>query len=101
MRAEPKYTPPQDLADFLAAGSPPVYVGFGSIVLQDSNRITETVKAACKAAGVRVIISRGWSKLGGDSPNTNDVFYLGDCPHGEPSLKPQGGRPIVRQDERS
>ncbi|TDZ28591.1 Sterol 3-beta-glucosyltransferase UGT80B1 [Colletotrichum spinosum] len=29
----------------------------------------------------RVIISRGWSKLGCGSPNTDDVFYLGDCPY--------------------
>ncbi|KAM6525894.1 hypothetical protein FALCPG4_011426 [Fusarium falciforme] len=81
MRAEPPYSPPPDLAAFLSAGPPPIYVGFGSIVLDNSTEITENILAACRMAGVRVIISRGWSKLGGDSPNTKEVFYLGDCPH--------------------
>lgn len=83
MREQPSYTPPEDLASFLSSGPVPVYVGFGSIVLEDAKETTEAIRQACKIAGVRVIISRGWSKLGGDDPNTDDVFFLGDCPHGE------------------
>jgi sterol 3beta-glucosyltransferase len=40
------------------------------------------IKEACRRLNVRVIISRGWSKLGGGEPNSADVFYLDDCPHG-------------------
>jgi UDP:flavonoid glycosyltransferase YjiC (YdhE family) len=37
------------------------------------------VVEAVQKTGVRAIISRGWSKLGGiEHPN---VLYLGDCPH--------------------
>jgi sterol 3beta-glucosyltransferase len=82
MRDEPAFTPPEDLARFLHAGPPPLYIGFGSIVLEDAKRMTEVIVQACKMASVRVIISRGWSKLGGEDPSTDDVFYLGDCPHG-------------------
>lgn len=82
MRDEPAFQPPEDLANFLALGPPPIYVGFGSIVIQDPKAYTEIILESCRRAGVRVIISRGWSKLGGNSPNTDDVFYLGDCPHG-------------------
>jgi len=81
LRDEPSYDPPADLAQFLAAGPAPLYVGFGSIVLEDPERLHAIILEAAQACGVRLIISRGWSKLGGDSPNTNDVFYLGDCPH--------------------
>ncbi|EJT69033.1 hypothetical protein GGTG_13430 [Gaeumannomyces tritici R3-111a-1] len=81
MRDEPAYEPPPDLARFLASGPEPVYVGFGSIVLDDPARVTRAIHEACRRLGVRVIISRGWSKLGGDDPSTDDVFYLGDCPH--------------------
>ncbi|KAJ4050970.1 hypothetical protein NW756_003883 [Fusarium oxysporum] len=81
MRDEPSYTPPQDLADFLARGPPPVYIGFGSIVIDDPTALTNIIKESCRAAGARVIISRGWSKLGGNDPSTDSVFYLGDCPH--------------------
>lgn len=83
MRDEPSYNPPDELADFLASGPEPIYVGFGSIVLEDALKMTETILEACRLAEVRVIVSQGWSKLGGDSPNTPDVLYLGDCPHGK------------------
>ncbi|KAM0269457.1 hypothetical protein ACHAQH_009709 [Verticillium albo-atrum] len=81
MRDEPAFTPPPELASFLANGPKPVYIGFGSIVLDNATEMTALLKEACRIAGVRVIISRGWSKLGGDEPNTDSVFYLGDCPH--------------------
>ncbi|GKT50517.1 sterol 3-beta-glucosyltransferase UGT80B1 [Colletotrichum spaethianum] len=81
LRDEPIYNPPSDLDTFLRAGPPPVYVGFGSIVIDDPQRLTNVILEAASRCGVRVIISRGWSKLGGDNPNTHQVFYLGDCPH--------------------
>ncbi|KAF7303776.1 Glycosyltransferase family 1 protein [Mycena indigotica] len=78
-REPPAYTPPPDLDAFLAAGPPPVYIGFGSIVIDNPQRMNDILVQAVRAAGVRAIISRGWSKLEG--PPSEDVFYLGDCPH--------------------
>lgn len=83
MREEPAYIPPQDLASFLRDGSVPVYIGFGSIILENAKNMTQVSLQACKIAGVRVIISRGWGRLGEDDPSTDNVFYLGDCSHGE------------------
>jgi UDP:flavonoid glycosyltransferase YjiC (YdhE family) len=78
-RDSPQYTPPHELDEFLRAGPPPIYIGFGSIVIDDPENMTAILLAAVKATGVRAIISRGWSKLGGEEvPN---VLYLGDCPH--------------------
>ncbi|KXJ87567.1 glycosyltransferase family 28 domain-containing protein [Microdochium bolleyi] len=81
MRDEPEYSPPADLARFLSAGPPPLYVGFGSIVLEDPERLHSVILEAARACGLRLLISRGWSKLGGDSISNADVFYLEDCPH--------------------
>ncbi|KAH6643326.1 glycosyltransferase family 28 domain-containing protein [Truncatella angustata] len=81
MRDEPQYIAPPDLKVFLATGSPPLYVGFGSIVLDDPKRLTNIILEATRICGVRVLISRGWSELGKDSCNSSDVFYLDDCPH--------------------
>ncbi|GJC78427.1 sterol 3-beta-glucosyltransferase UGT80B1 [Colletotrichum liriopes] len=81
MRDEPAYEPSADLDAFLSAGPPPVYVGFGSIVVNHPARLVGIVLEAASICGVRLLISRGWSKLGEGRPNTNDVFYLGDCPH--------------------
>ncbi|OTA99236.1 glycosyltransferase family 1 protein [Hypoxylon sp. CI-4A] len=73
------YTPPDDLAKFLNVGTPPVYIGFGSIVVGDPDGLMAMVLSAVNAAGVRAIVSKGWSKLSGEpSP---DIFYIDDCPH--------------------
>ncbi|KAL1884035.1 hypothetical protein Daus18300_000144 [Diaporthe australafricana] len=75
----PKYSPPPDLERFLAAGLPPVYIGFGSIVLDDPAKMIRTILDAVEAAGVRAIISKGWSELAG--ADIEHVYWIGDCPH--------------------
>ena len=45
-RREPGWQPPSRLAEFLAAGPPPVFVGFGSLVVPDPQRLTVTVLAS-------------------------------------------------------
>ncbi|KAM0323272.1 hypothetical protein ACHAQA_008863 [Verticillium albo-atrum] len=48
---------------FLVAGPTPVYIGFGSIVLDDPEKVTRTILEAVKAAGARAIVSKGWADL--------------------------------------
>ncbi|KAI9371602.1 UDP-Glycosyltransferase/glycogen phosphorylase [Aspergillus egyptiacus] len=78
-RDPPQYEPPVDLQDFLASGPPPIYIGFGSIVVDNPKRITAIVVRAVNAVGVRAIISRGWSNLSG--AQHENIYYIGDCPH--------------------
>lgn len=74
------YHPPEDLVQFLKAGPPPVYIGFGSIVVDKPDELTKTIFGAVKRAGVRALVSKGWGGLGvGDAPE--DIFLLGNCPH--------------------
>nr|GAT54436.1 glycosyltransferase family 1 protein [Mycena chlorophos] len=74
------YQPPDDLAAFLAAGEPPVYIGFGSVVVDDPRAMTKTIFEATKQAGVRALVSAGWGGLGGlDIPP--HIFILGNVPH--------------------
>jgi UDP:flavonoid glycosyltransferase YjiC (YdhE family) len=80
-RDPPHYIPPPDLANFLQRGSRPIYIGFGSIVIDDPAKLTAILVSALKRAGVRAIISKGWSNLGENQPGNSEVFYLGDCPH--------------------
>ncbi|KAK6350284.1 hypothetical protein TWF696_006516 [Orbilia brochopaga] len=76
------YTPPDDLAAFLDAGPPPVYIGFGSIVVDDPNALTAMIFEAIRLTGVRALVSKGWGGLGGDSLEIpENVFMLGNCPH--------------------
>jgi UDP:flavonoid glycosyltransferase YjiC (YdhE family) len=76
------YTPPPDLAEFLAAGPPPVYIGFGSIVVDDPNAMTKMIFEAVRKTGRRALVSKGWGGLGADEIGVPDgVFMLGNCPH--------------------
>ena len=76
------YTPPADLAEFLAAGPPPVYIGFGSIVVDDPNAMTKMIFEAVKKTGQRALVSKGWGGLGADEIGVPEgVFMLGNCPH--------------------
>jgi sterol 3beta-glucosyltransferase len=71
------WRPPDLLVDFLAAGPPPVFVGFGSMIPAD-DRLQEVVAVATKRAGVRAVVQSGWADLGlaGD-----DILPVGDLPH--------------------
>ncbi|KAH9211503.1 hypothetical protein DL95DRAFT_341666 [Leptodontidium sp. 2 PMI_412] len=76
------YQPDADLAAFLDAGPPPVYIGFGSIVVDDPNAMTELIFEAVRKTGQRALVSKGWGGFGGDELNKPDgVFMLGNCPH--------------------
>lgn len=74
------FKPPKELQDFLDAGEPPVYIGFGSIVVDDPDKFTQLIFEAVKMAGVRALVSKGWGGIGeGDHPD--NVFMLGNTPH--------------------
>lgn len=80
-REEPQYSPPKDIDEFLRAGPPPLYIGFGSIVMEDPASVTEIILSTLRKRGVRAIVSRGWSNLG-EMREDENVLFIGDCPHG-------------------
>lgn len=84
-RDAPSYSPSPEIADFLRADPPPVYIGFGSIVIEDPARMTDLILEAVRMCGVRAIISRGWAKLGSNptahGEKCRDVLFIDDCPH--------------------
>ena len=81
-RDPPQYTPPAEISQFLEEGHPPIYIGFGSIVIEDPAGLTKIILDSVAACGVRAIISRGWSKLGAPNYDTKNVLFIDDCPHG-------------------
>ncbi|OJJ31262.1 hypothetical protein ASPWEDRAFT_120055 [Aspergillus wentii DTO 134E9] len=76
------YTPPDDLAQFLNDGPPPIYVGFGSIVVDNPKKLTRTVFEAIQRTGQRALVAKGWGNLGSDELDVPDsIFMIGNCPH--------------------
>ncbi|AEM41153.1 glycosyltransferase [Ketogulonicigenium vulgare] len=66
------FTPPDGLADFLAAGERPVYIGFGSMHTAAAPELAAIIKQAVRLIGRRAVVGSGWAQLGD---------YLGDDPH--------------------
>lgn len=78
---EPPWEPAADLADFLAAGPPPVYLGLGSMATRDPDEVVRTFVAALDRLGRRGILAAGWSELrSADLPGS--VLGIEGAPHG-------------------
>lgn len=76
------FTPEPELAAFLDAGPPPIYIGFGSIVVDDPNAMTKLIFVAIQKTGQRALVSKGWGGLGADAMGIPEgVFMLGNVPH--------------------
>ena len=76
------FKPPKELTDFLSAGDPPVYIGFGSIVVDDPDKFTDMIFKAVELAGVRALVHKGWGGLGRHNANTPEhIFMLDNTPH--------------------
>ena len=75
---DPDWQPSAELADFLAAGPPPVFVGFGSADPGDAQRIGELVMAALRETGQRGIVQAGWAGLAIEG---DDMLTIGEVPH--------------------
>lgn len=99
-----QWTPPKDLVEFIAKARKDekklVYVGFGSIILDNPGKFTREIIDAVAKADVRCILSKGWSdrldpktsgssaedseKTDGESteiPLPSEIFSIKSAPH--------------------
>ncbi|CAJ2508487.1 Uu.00g135130.m01.CDS01 [Anthostomella pinea] len=87
-----KWTPPDDLRHFIETARKDdkklVYVGFGSIIVPDPAKMTQEVIDGVLKAGVRCILSKGWSDRLGDKeaamPEQTlppEIFQIKSAPH--------------------
>lgn len=77
---EPDYTPPDDLAAFVAE-EPPAVIGFGSNNGFDAEEVTRLLLTAVDGLGRRVVLQSGWAGLG-DRDLPSNVFLADYVPHG-------------------
>lgn len=74
------WTAPADLTEFLRAGSPPVYIGFGSMGNRSPEETTRLALKALSLSGQRGVLASGWGGLSQtDLPDT--VHMLKSIPH--------------------
>ncbi|HET8696411.1 MAG TPA: glycosyltransferase [Gammaproteobacteria bacterium] len=65
---------PAELEAFLERGSPPIYVGFGS--MPAASDAARPLLAAARAAGRRTVVSKGWAEL--DAVDAPDSIAVDD-----------------------
>jgi UDP:flavonoid glycosyltransferase YjiC (YdhE family) len=76
---DPSWQPPAALEAFIAAGPPPVYVGFGSMPAEDAEHKTRVVVEAVRRAGQRAVLATGWGGL--SAVKGDDLHVLDAAPH--------------------
>ena len=77
----PDWSPPSDLVEFLAAGPPPVLMGFSSMSNRKVKNLTDVLLKALSQTGQRGIILGGWSEIGHAQQNTADIFAIDAIPY--------------------
>jgi sterol 3beta-glucosyltransferase len=75
------WQPPDQLRRFIEAGSPPVFIGFGSMPVRNPTRTTAIILKALKQSGLRGIIHTGWAEIGNDDL-PDHVFKIDYAPYG-------------------
>ena len=73
------WEPPAALADFLKAGPPPVFIGFGSMAPDQGERLSAPILAAVQATGLRAVVQAGWAGL--NLGAGDDILSIGPVPH--------------------
>ncbi|KAK7382638.1 hypothetical protein VNO80_01591 [Phaseolus coccineus] len=75
------YEPPESLVKWLGDGDNPIYIGFGSLPVQEPKKMTQVIVDALETTGQRGIINKGWGGLGNLAEPKDSIYLLDNCPH--------------------
>jgi len=75
---------PQPLAGlvtWLRRGRQPIFVGFGSMVIEDADALSTMIVDAARATGLRVLVQSSWTILETQARSGGLCFDVGHVPH--------------------
>ncbi|MDF3142278.1 MULTISPECIES: glycosyltransferase [unclassified Streptomyces] len=72
------WQPDRTLKDFLSAGPPPVFIGFGSMIPGQREQMSQLAVEALRKAGTRGVVQSGWA---GVAAHSDDVLTVGQVAH--------------------
>lgn len=75
------YEPSASLVSWLKAGPAPIYVGFGSLPVEDPEGMTQIIVDALSQTSQRGIIFKGWGGIGTLKKPCDSIYLLDNCPH--------------------
>ena len=67
----------EEVASWIAAGTPPICFGFGSMRVESPAETVEMISAACAQLGERALVCSGWSDFG-EVPHFDNVKVVGE-----------------------
>ena len=85
-----EYEPDEEFKAWLEAGEPPIFIGFGSMVIEDTNSLSALIMNAARMTHTRVLIQSSWSDLSRSNSKSvveeedylrRSFYFLGNCPH--------------------
>jgi sterol 3beta-glucosyltransferase len=74
------WQPSPELMEFLEAGDPPVYIGFGSMAGREPEKLAGLILEALAKSGQRGLLLTGWGGLRTET-TPDDVFVVDSAPH--------------------
>jgi UDP:flavonoid glycosyltransferase YjiC (YdhE family) len=73
-------TPFAALQAWIDEGPPPIFLGFGSMVIPNTDRLVEIIRKAAHQANLRMVVQSSWSKL--EIEDGSELLRnVGPCPH--------------------
>jgi UDP:flavonoid glycosyltransferase YjiC (YdhE family) len=81
LEEEPGWRPRPALEQFLSAGSPPLYVGFGSMGMSHGRNMLQIAEAALELSGLRAVISSGSHPSGPVPEGSRRMIFVEEVPH--------------------
>ncbi|KAH7691854.1 Sterol 3-beta-glucosyltransferase protein [Dioscorea alata] len=75
------YEPPESLVRWIEDGEKPIYIGFGSLPVQEPEQMTQIIVDALEITRQRGIINKGWGGLGNLKEPKEFVYLLDNVPH--------------------
>jgi len=73
-------TPYVDLLRWIKSGKKPVFIGFGSMVISDTEKLANIIMGAARSTQTRILVQNGWSKID-VSKEPTFCASVGPCPH--------------------
>ena len=82
LEEKPGWTPRPALEEFLSAGSPPLFIGFGSMGMGRDGKMLRVVEAALALSGLRAVVSSGSDSSLPPPARSQRVLFEEEVPHG-------------------
>lgn len=80
LESDKDWSPPQELIQFIAGGSKPIYFGFGSMNGKVTRKLTAQAIEAVRMSGQRAVLVGGWASAH-DLELPDSVFMIESVPH--------------------